>query len=128
VRGFDKPLVVVRWELVDHRNGEKEYSGLQIWDPRSQRNYFDEITHHYEYGVVRDEEESDEKKAEGEDNMENECQDLLRFEKGYLVVLRAGCNTHLDGGMYEVVGKNLVRTKPLKQKHWDLLHHMSPHQ
>lgn len=117
VEGMDRPLILIRWEFTDDRKGDRELSGLQLWDAVNQRNYFDEVTHRYEY---------DESKANTEEGGDIECQSMIRFEKKDMVILKAECNPKIDGGIYEIIGKNLVRTKALKNKHWDLMHHMSP--
>mgnify|MGYP006906277416 FL=1 len=117
VEGMERPLLLIRWEFTDDRKGDRELSGLQLWDVVNQRNYFDEVTHRYEY---------DESKAGTEEGGDIECQSMIRFEKTDMVILKAECNPKIDGGIYEIIGKNHVRTKALKNKHWDLMHHMSP--
>lgn len=117
VEGMERPLLLIRWEFTDDRKGDRELSGLQLWDVVNQRNYFDEVTHRYEY---------DESKAGKEEGGDIECQSMIRFEKTDMVILKAECNPKIDGGIYEIIGKNHVRTKALKNKHWDLMHHMSP--
>ncbi len=76
-------------------------SWLQLWDPLQQRNYFDKVTHRCKY---------DASKGDTEEGGGIECQNMIRFEKSDLVILRAECNSNLDGGLNEIIGRNLVRT------------------